>query len=192
MTRLFLVLLIPLAFGSCSWLVSDKEKELLAVRPLPPLKLPPASRAVPTLEAVKPPPAVPKPPRADAAATLDTLYLDLQQPFADAWIHILQALDQLQLEIIGRDPERGVLRIIESAAETELAQDRGLWEDLLYFFGKGAKLREREYQLVLQPADGHTRLFLLDADGHPLQDERARRLLKRLQRTLATIEIETT
>ncbi len=187
MKRTATVLLATL-LGGCSWLVPDKEKELLAVQPLPPLKLPPASRTLPELEAVKPPPAVPPPPRPDTRQPLETLYLDLPQPFAEAWVHTLQALDRLRLEITGRDPDRGILRIVESAAEAKLAQDRGWWEDLLYFFGKGAQLREREYQLVLQPADDHTRLFLLDAAGRPLQDERARRLLARLQQTLATLE----
>ncbi|BCX81348.1 outer membrane protein assembly factor BamC [Methylomarinovum caldicuralii] len=186
MTRLRFAPLIALLLSGCSWLVPDKEKELLAIRPLPALKLPPASGTVPTLEAVKPPPVVPTPPRIPATATLETLYIDLDQPFAEAWVHTLQALDRLELEITGRDPNRGVLHIIESAAEAELAQDRGWWGDLLYFFGRGAQLREREYQLVLQPAGDQTRLFLLDTDGRPLQDERARQLLQRLQRTLAT------
>ncbi len=180
-------LLLAMLTG-CAWLVPDKEKEyLLHPRQLPPLRLPESIVQIPRLEALKPTPAVPTqpPPPLAPPQVGQAPFIELPQSFSQAWISAIEALDRERLEIIDRDPHRGVLRFFHSDAEAELAQDRGIWEDILYFFGKGARLREREYQLVLQP-DGNdkTRLYLFDTRGRPLTDPVAMKLLRRLQRAL--------
>ncbi len=180
-------LLLAMLTG-CAWLVPDKEKEyLLHPRQLPPLRLPESIVQIPRLEALKPTPAVPTqpPPPLAPPQVGQAPFIELPQSFSQAWISAIEALDRERLEIIDRDPRRGVLRFLHSEAEAELAQDRGIWEDILYFFGKGARLREREYQLVLQPAgDEKTRLYLFDTRGRPLTDPVAMKLLRRLQRAL--------
>ncbi len=184
------LLCLVLAFlAGCAWLVPDKEKEyLLHPEQLPPLRLTEDATRIPRLEALKPPPAVPtRPPPPLAPPQVGKApFIELPQPFSEAWVSTIKALNRERLEIIDRDPERGVLRILHSEAQAKLAQDRGIWEDLLYFFGKGARLRERGYQLVLQPVEGKTRLYLFDAKGLPLTDPEAIRLLERLQHALET------
>lgn len=174
---------------SCAWLVPDREREYLSVRPLPPLKLPAESVGLsPTIQPpaavpAQPPPPLPTAP-ADAAA-----FIELNQPFQAAWVTTLKALNLLRLEQTGRDPERGILRLVytSSAVEEELAQDRGWLGDLLYFFTATETLREQKYQLLLQPSDSTTRLYLLDPEGRPRTDEATLELLERLKQTLATL-----
>lgn len=185
MRRLIWLLLAIL--NGCSWLVPDKEKEyLLHPEQLPPLRLPEKTARAPRLEALKPPPALPSqpPPPLAPPQVGKAPFIELPQPFPEAWVSAIKALDRERLEIVERDPERGVLRFLHTEAQAELAQDRGIWEDLLYFFGKGARLREREYQLVLQPVEGKTRLYLFDAKGLPLTDPETMKLLERLQHAL--------
>ncbi len=188
MVRLLWLLLAMLT--GCAWLVPDKEKEyLLHPRQLPPLRLPESSDQIPRLEALEPEPAVPTqpPPPLAPPQVGQAPFIELPQPFSQAWVSAIKALNRERLEISDRDPRRGVLRFLHSTAEAELAQDRGIWEDLLYFFGKGARLREREYQLVLQPdGDDKTRLYLFDLQGRPLTDPEAMKLLRRLRHALET------
>ncbi len=180
--------LLAAVLTGCAWLVPDKEKEYLHhARQLPPLRIPESAPQTPRLEALGPAPAVPtRPPPPLAPPQVGKApFIELPRPFSQAWVSAIEALNRERLEITDRDPRRGVLRFFHSEAEAELARDRGMWEDLLYFFGQGARLREHEYQLVLQPAgDEKTRLYLFDAAGRPLTDAEAMKLLKRLQHAL--------
>ncbi len=187
----WLLLLPALCLCGCSWLLPNREKEYLSVQPLPPLKLPPdlTQSQAPTLEDIRPPavvpaesPSIPKPEGSDTSAH----YIELPQPFSQAWISVIKALDRLSIEITDRDADRGVFHIIHSTTEQKLAQDRGMWEDLLYFFTGEGELHERRYQVLLAPAGDKTRIYLLDAKGNPIDDPETLELLEQLKKTLST------
>lgn len=182
------LLLVPAVFGGCAWLVPDREKEYLKARQLPPLKLPAELNTAAGLT-IQPPLAVPaQPPPLLPTAPADTAaYIELNQPFASAWVTTLKALNLLKLELTRRDLQRGSLEFVYTPLEQELAEDRGWWEDLLYFIPGAETVREQKYQLLLQPVDSATRLYLLDADGKPRTDQTTLDLLEQLKQTLATL-----
>jgi len=189
-SRRWPILILALWVSGCSWLIPDREKEYLGVQPLPPLKLPPdlTRTDTPTLESIRPPSVIPSQPPAveapkDSAASAH--FIELAQPYSESWLRLIKALDQLGIEITHHDAERGVLNILHSSTEEELGEDQGMWEDFLYFFTGEGKLHEREYQLLLTPAGDHTRLYVLDSDGHPSDDSQTLKLLERLQQSLA-------
>ncbi len=117
--------------------------------------------------------------------------IQLNQPFAKAWVMTLKALNRLKLEVFNRNRKQGIFRFIHSFMEHELAKDRGWWEDLMYFFTGEGKLREREYMLRLIPADGVTRLYLLDDKGNPLSDSASLQLLNHIRDKLTELSTET-
>ncbi len=186
-----LLLLAVLGMHGCAWLIPDREKEYLSVQPLPPLKLPPdlLETHPPSLEEIKPPAAIPsKAPSVPLTGVTDTSapYIDLPHPFPRAWSKVLKALNQQAVEITEMDADRGLIDIIHSSTGQELGQDQGLWEDLLYFFTGKGKLHERAYQLLLVPVADHTRLFILDEKGDPVDDPQSLQLLQDLKKTLAS------
>ncbi|MCX8049447.1 MAG: outer membrane protein assembly factor BamC [Methylohalobius sp.] len=179
--------LLVLGLASCTYLVPDREQEYAQVRPLPPLKWPDTLEASPQL--INPPPVVPNPPPPSLAPTSagTVPFIELDQPFQTAWVTTLKALNLLRLELSGRDAERGILYLIYTppAAETELAVDRNTWEDLAYFVTGNKTAGEQKYQLLLQPNDNTTRLYLLDLEGKPRTDRITLELLERLKQTLS-------
>lgn len=184
------ILILTLGVSGCSWLIPDREKEYLGVQPLPPLKLPPdlTKTDTPTLESIRPPSVIPSRPAAVEAppgSAASAHFIELAQSYSESWIHLIKALNQLGIDITHQDAERGVLNILHSSTDEELLEDRGLWEDFLYFFSGEGKLHEREYQLLLTPAGDHTRLYVLDSDGQPIDDSETLKLLEQLQQTLA-------
>ena len=162
------------------------------MQPLPPLKLPKdlIEPQTPSLEEIEPPSVIPsQEPSVPLSEVTDTAahYIELPQPFAPAWADVITALNRLAIEITEMDANRGLIRIIHSSTEEELAQDRGFWEDLLYFFTGEGKLHEQEYQLLLAPVDDHSRLYILDDEGNPIDDPVTLQLLQDLKQTLATL-----
>lgn len=186
--RIGWLLLVPAVLGGCAWLVPDREKEYLQARQLPPLKLPAEVNPASSLT-IPPPLAVPtQPPPLLPTAPADTApYLELNQPFAAAWVTTLKALNLLRLELTGRDPQRGSLELVYTPAEQELAEDRGWLGDLLYFITGAETPREQKYQLLLQPVDSATRIYLLDPKGKPRADQTTLGLLEQIKQTLATL-----
>ncbi len=180
------LLFVLAVLGGCAWLVPDREQEYLQARQLPPLKLP---AEVDTGLTIQPPPALPtQPPPLLPTAPADTApYIELKQPFAAAWVTTLKALNLLRLELTGRDLQRGSLELVYTPAEQELAEDRGWWEDLLYFLPGAQTPREQKYRLLLQPIDRATRLYLLDPGGKPRTDQTTLGLLEQLKQALATL-----
>ncbi|GAB4356252.1 MAG: hypothetical protein Kow0060_08720 [Methylohalobius crimeensis] len=183
-----LLLLLAALLGGCSWLIPDREKQYLQARQLPPLKLP-ADTGSADRGIQPPPPAVPAqtPPPLPTVPNSTAPYIELAQPFTEAWVSTLKALNRLRLEITERDPDRGRIGIVYTPAEEELAEPGGWWEDILYFFTGAGTLREENYQLLLQPSDDTTRLYLLDSEGKPRTDPLTMDLLERLKQTLATL-----
>lgn len=182
------LLFVPAVLGGCAWLVPDREQEYLKARQLPPLKLPTEINAGATLT-IQPPQALPTqpPPPLPTALTATTPYIELNQPFAEAWVTTLKALNLLRLELTQRDPQQGSLELVYTPAEQELAEDRGWREDLLYFITGAGALREEKYQLLLEPAGNATRLYLLDREGKPRTDQTTLNLLEQIKQTLATL-----
>lgn len=182
------LLLVPAVLGGCSWLAPDREQEYLKVRRLPPLKLPTEIDAGATLT-IQPPHALPTqpPPLAATTLTATALYIELNQPLAEAWVTTLKALNLLRWELTKRDPQQGSLELVHTPAEQELAEDRGWQEDLLYFITGAGALREEKYRLLLVPAGNATRLYLLDREGKPRTDQTTLNLLEQLKQTLATL-----
>ncbi|GAB6068434.1 hypothetical protein JCM13664_17540 [Methylothermus subterraneus] len=181
------LLLLPAVLGSCAWLVPDREQEYRKVRPLPALKLPAELDTSPALT-VQPPAALPEqPPSAALSAPANAPYIELDLPFASAWARTLKALNLLKLEPVGRDLKAGHLELIYTQEKQNLAEDRGLWEDLLYFV-TGKAMREEKYLLLLEPIDDRTRLYLLDPEGRPRTDPSTLHLLERIKQTVATVK----
>lgn len=182
------ILIVLVGLTGCTWLVPDREQEYLKVRPLPPLKLPAELPAAPSA-AIQPPIASPvqPPPSAPQASTLDAPYIELNQPIAQAWVSTLKALNLLRLELTRRNLQQGSLDIVYTSKETELSEDRGTLEDLLYFFTGAGKLHEEKYRLQLEPVGNTTRIYLLDTEGKPGTSKTALDLLERLKQTLATL-----
>ncbi|GEM_PF-3574985 len=182
-----------LLFG-CSRLVPDHDKDYLTAQSLPPLKLPPDLASAPVAGAIPAREIIKTEPSEVTHETPPTVseggFIQLDQPFSKAWTMTLKALDRLKLEIFKRDRKQGIFRFIHSAAEKELAEDRGWWGDLMYFFTGEGKLREREYMLLLSPTDGVTRLYLLDDKGRPLSDSESLQLLHRIQEKLTELSTE--
>ncbi len=184
------VLVTVLWMNGCSWLIPDREKEYLSVQPLPPLKLPEdlLDSQAPSLEEIEPPSVIPSQEPSiplSGATNASAHYIDLPHPFPQAWNDVIKALNHQAIDIIEMDADRGLIHIVHSSTGQELVQDQGLWEDLLYFFTGKGKLHEREYQLLLAPVETHTRLFILDEKGDPVDDPETLQLLQDLKNTLA-------
>lgn len=181
----------------CSWLVPDHDKDYLTASELPPLKLPsdlanaPVADAVPAPETPEKESLEPEPDHQSMPPVSEGGMIQLNQPFAKAWVMTLKALNRLKLEVFNRNRKQGIFRFIHSFMEHELAKDRGWWEDLMYFFTGEGKLREREYMLRLIPADGVTRLYLLDDKGNPLSDSASLQLLNHIRDKLTELSTET-
>jgi len=181
------LVLAAAVFAGCAWLVPDREREYLTVSELAPLRLPTAtdSSGLPSL-----PEALPEPPPSTPSLPATAPYLKLDQPFAQAWVSVLKALNLLRLELVRQDLNQGSLEFFYTPQEAELAEDKGLKEDLLYFFTGTGKVRELRYRLQLVPQDHTTQVYLLDPEGNPPQtSETSLKLLKLLEQTLTPYEL---
>ncbi len=180
------LVLVAAVFAGCAWLVPDREQEYLTLRELTPLKLPPATDSLVLLESL--PSALPvQPPSPASSLPAAAPYLKLDKPFSEAWVSLLKALNLMRLELIRQDLNQGSLEFLYTPQEAELAEDKGLKEDLLYFFTGEGKLRERRYRLQLIPQDHTTLVYLLDPEGIPQTDETSLKLLKLLEQTLTPL-----
>jgi outer membrane protein assembly factor BamC len=204
--RALIIVMVSANLSACTYiknLFPDKEKDYQFTTEIPPLTIPPdlaggSITSVPAVPAASTADAAPAAdPSPEPAPTVDRKLIQVELVNADqgakrlrigappltAWRMVGKALSRKFMEVISRNQEEGLFRVLYDPNSKEV-EDGSILDEAVFFL-KGFEANEQEYVLKLVENDSQqTDVVILDKEQKPIADEASLSLLTLLHDTI--------
>ncbi len=111
-------------------------------------------------------------------------FLEIYEPFPQAWRKVGKALSNLEIEIADRNRSIGMYYILYDDSDATQADEPGFWAGLAFWRDVKVEERERQFRVKLERSVQSTKVFLLDRAGKKQSQGVGLRFLKMMEEKL--------